>query len=120
MLAGDFNAFSIATLTPHWHGVATRCSNCVTGCLIATEKGLVTLNDVAKPFANFEKMKTTAATRRHIHQETAEVPKRGLKSQSTSQDQSDSDPAEVLLLPRTSVDISTDVTASVPTDETPY
>ena len=61
--------------------------------MIATEQEVVTLNDVAKPLTNYKEMMAAAATRRNIHRETAEVLKRGLQPQPTSED-TEFDPAK--------------------------
>ena len=85
----------------------------------ATEQEVVTLNDVARPLTNFEEMKAAAATRRHIHRETAEVLKRGLQPQPTAEDRTDSDPAKAPEPPTPSGDTSTGATASVSKDALP-
>ena len=87
--------------------------------LFDTEQEVVTLNDVAKPFTNFEEMKAAAVTRRNIHRETAEVLKRGHQSQPTAEDRTDFDPAKAPEPPAPSGDTSTGATASVPKDALP-
>ena len=71
--------------------------------MIATEQKVVTLNDVAKTFTNFKEMKSAAANRRHIHPEMAEVLKRGLQPQPTSEYRTDSDTAKTRVSPTPSV-----------------
>ena len=84
--------------------------------MIATEQEVVTPNDVAKPFTNFVEMKAAAATRRNIHRETAEVIKRGIQPQPTSEDRSDFYPAEAPVPQTPSGDTRTGATASIPKD----
>ena len=59
-------------------------------------------------------MKTAAATLRNIYRETDEVLKKGVQSQPTSEDRTDSDPADAPVPPTLSDDTSTGATASVP------
>ena len=68
----------------HWPHIGTHTDEQLrgTGCLIAIEQKIFTLNDVAKPLTNFKEM-MAAATRRNMYCNTIELLK---KEASTSAD----------------------------------
>ena len=101
----------------YWPHIGTlRLNGRTAGCFIATEQEAFTLNDVATTFTNFERINAAATTRRNIHRETAEVLERGLQPQPTSEDRSDSYPAEAPVPQTPSGDTRTGATASIPKD----